>query len=157
MAGRGLRCSTRAQALDNAARWLVLLFTLERFTRPMLPGGGRTCLRQLVAALSAMVTHRPHESETLNHHYAPPAAACQPRVSSILSGGLVHRTPLYHPRVILPEAGLGSVGGGAAAVSGVELVLEPVERGLVDSGGRFDDGPRDAASQESLDGLHLAA
>ena len=41
MAGRGLRCSTRAVTLDNGARWLGLLFTPERFTLPMQGGGVR--------------------------------------------------------------------------------------------------------------------
>ena len=45
--------------------------------------------------------------------------------------------------------GRGSVAVDGAAVSGVELVLEPVEGGLVDSGGRFDGGPTDIASHES--------
>ena len=40
MAGRGLRCSTRADVPENRARWLGLLFTLERFTRLKLRGGG---------------------------------------------------------------------------------------------------------------------
>ena len=57
----------------------------------------------------------------------------------------------------LGGGGRGSVGVGGVAVSGVELVLEPVEGGLVDPGGRFDDGPGDIASHESPDGLHLAA
>ena len=57
----------------------------------------------------------------------------------------------------LPTEGHGSVGVGRVAVAGVELVLQPVEGGLVDSGGRFDDGPGDITAHESLNSLHLAA
>ena len=46
--------------------------------------------------------------------------------------------------------------GVGAVVSGVELVLEPAEGGLVGTGGRFDGGPGDAVVQKSLDGEHLA-
>ena len=51
--------------------------------------------------------------------------------------------------------GDASVGVGAV-VSGVELVLEPAEGGLVGTDGRFDGGPGDAVVQKSLDGEHLA-
>ena len=39
MAGQGLRWSTLAAVAGNRARWLVLLFTAEGFTRLKLPGG----------------------------------------------------------------------------------------------------------------------
>ena len=85
--GKGAAVFDARGRADNRVRWLGLLFTLEialeRFMRLKLAGGGGAGgyrLRQLVAALNAMVTNRRHEWN-LNDHHAPPAAACQPRVS----------------------------------------------------------------------------
>ena len=50
-----------------------------------------------------------------------------------------------------------SVGMWAAAGGGFELVLEPVEGGVVDSGRGFDGVPRDISAEECLDGQHLAS
>ena len=81
LAGQDHRLGRRSwpvPSFDNASlaqTGRLLLFTLTWFRRLRTPAGGqqRTYrLRQLVAALLAMVAHRRHESETLND---PPCTA----------------------------------------------------------------------------------